>query len=173
MYLISVYFDNHTNVKINQLIKKVAEKTGNAFMVDGNVPPHITISAFETKNEKEVVERLQKCVKTFEPKDIQWVSVGAFMPHVLYITPVLNEYLHTMMVEIYDVLSEMEDTIVRKCYQPFAWLPHTTIAKTLDREQMQEAFKTMQEMFVPFEGTVVRIGLSKTNPYREVKMYEL
>ena len=88
MYLISVYFDDNTNVKINQLIKKVAEKTGNAFMIDGNVPPHITISAFETKKEKEVIEKLQKCVKRFECKDIQWVSVGTFMPHVLYITPV-------------------------------------------------------------------------------------
>ena len=173
MYLISVYFDDNTNVKINQLIKKVAEKTGNLFMVDGNVPPHITISAFETKNEKEVIERLHKCVKRFESKDIQWVSVGTFMPHVLYITPVLNEYLHNMMVEIYDMFSEMEDIIVRKCYQPFAWLPHTTISKTLDKEQMQEAFKVMQEMFVPFMGTVVRIGLSKTNPYQELEMYEL
>ena len=95
------------------------------------------------------------------------------MPHVLYITPVLNEYLHNMMVEIYDMFSEMEDIIVRKCYQPFAWLPHTTISKTLDKEQMQEAFKVMQEMFVPFMGTVVRIGLSKTNPYQELEMYEL
>ena len=58
MYLISIYFDEKTNRRIQQYIDKVAEKTGNAFMLDGQVPPHITISAFETQNEVAVIETL-------------------------------------------------------------------------------------------------------------------
>ena len=52
MYLVSVYFDDETNKRIQRYINAVAEKTRNTFMTDGNVPPHITVSAFETRDEK-------------------------------------------------------------------------------------------------------------------------
>ena len=52
MYLVSLYFDEKTNKNIQNLIDKVAGKTGNDFMIAGKVPPHITVFAFETKQEK-------------------------------------------------------------------------------------------------------------------------
>ena len=60
MYLVSIYFDEKTDQKIQQYIDKVAEKTGNTFMLDGQVPPHITVSAFETQNEVAVIEMISK-----------------------------------------------------------------------------------------------------------------
>ena len=61
MYLISIYFDDKTNKIIRNYINQVAKATGNSFMLDGNVPPHITISAFETdtKNEEKLIEDLK------------------------------------------------------------------------------------------------------------------
>ena len=173
MYLVSIYFDEKTNEQIKRLIQKTARACGNTFMPDGNVPPHITISAFETKKEQEVIERLKTVVEQLSQEKLQWVSVGAFLPHVLYITPVLNEYLHRMAEDVFETLNELEDTIIRKCYQPFGWLPHTTIGKTLTKEQLQTAFAVLQEQFAPFEGTVMQIGLAKTNPYTELALFEL
>jgi len=173
MYLVSIYFDEKTNEQIKRLIQKTAGECGNTFMLDGNVPPHITISAFETKKEKEVIERLKACALQLSQGKLQWVSVGTFLPHVLYITPVLNEYLHNMAVDVLESVNGMEDTIIRKCYQPFQWLPHTTIGKTLTKEQLQTAFAVLQEQFVVFEGTAMQIGLAKTNPYTELALFEL
>lgn len=173
MYLVSIYFDEKTNERIEQLIKKTAQKCGNTFMLDGNVPPHITISAFETKKEKEVIERLKVCADGLLQGNLQWVSVGTFLPHVLYIMPVLNEYLHNMAVDIYEALNGMEETSIRKCYQPFQWLPHTTIGKTLTKEQLRTAFAVLQEQFAVMEGTVTQIGLAKTNPYTELALFAL
>lgn len=45
MYLVSIYFDEKTDVKLRNLIDKVARETENTFMPDNNVPPHITIAA--------------------------------------------------------------------------------------------------------------------------------
>ena len=45
MYLVSVYFDEKTDRKIRGYIEKIAEKTGNGFMVDNHVPPHITVGS--------------------------------------------------------------------------------------------------------------------------------
>ena len=51
MYLISIYFDEKTDKEIRYLMGQIAKNTGNTTLLDDNVPPHITISAFETKDE--------------------------------------------------------------------------------------------------------------------------
>ena len=43
MYLVSVYFDDKSNKIISDYINKIAQKTGNTFMTDNHVPPHLTI----------------------------------------------------------------------------------------------------------------------------------
>lgn len=173
MFLVSVYFDEKTNKNIQGLIDKVAKKTGNAFMVKGNVPPHITITAFETKNENEVLQCLQTAVEALSQGNLRWVSVGTFLPNVIFAAPVLNEYLQGMMQAVYGQMKSVDETIMNPFYKPFQWVPHTTIGKLMTKEQLREAFEVLQEQFVPFEGTVVKIGLAKTNPYTELAVFEL
>ena len=43
MYLISVYFDDKTNRILQRYIDRIAEETGNRFMTEHNVPPHVTL----------------------------------------------------------------------------------------------------------------------------------
>jgi hypothetical protein len=173
MYLVSIYFDEKTNKRIQRYINAVAEKSGNTFMLDGNVPPHISVSAFETLDEEQAIRVLSHVATELQRGVLQWVSVGQFFPYVLYIAPVLNEYLHDMSVQICDVLSQIDGVKISPYYQPFQWLPHTTIGKTLSKEQMQMAFEVMQNSFGVFEGEVVRIGLAKPNPHRDIMSWEL
>ena len=173
MYLVSIYFGEKTNKRVQQYIDKVAEKSGNTFMQDGKVPPHITISAFEAQNEHLVIDKLECIVEKLKRGSLQWVSVGQFFPYVLYIAPVLNEYLHEMSVQIYDALSQIDGVKISPYYQPFQWLPHSTIGKTLSQEEMRVAFEVMQNSFGVFDGEVVKIGLAKPNPHRDIKSWEL
>lgn len=173
MYLVSIYFDDKTNKQIQRYINQVAEKTGNTFMIDGKVPPHITVSAFETQNETEGIQALENVVKRLESGALTWASVGQLLPYVIYTAPVLNEYLHEMSVEIYDAISQVEGVKISPYYQPFQWLPHTTIGKTLSKEQMKVAFEVMQNSFQVFNGKVVKIGLAKPNPHRDIKSWKL
>lgn len=173
MYLVSIYFDEKTNKNIQNLIDKTACKTGNNFMIEGKVPPHITVSAFETKQEEKVLGRLRAVAKDLSQNNLRWVSVGTFLPNVIYLAPVLNEYLLNMAQNIYEKMESVDETIMSPFYRPFQWVPHTTIGKLLTKEQMREAFEVLQEQFVPFEGTVTKIGLAKTNPYTELALFEL
>ena len=52
------------------------------------------------------------------------------------------------------------------------WMPHTTIGKTLEKEQMRAAFQVLQESFGIFTGTAVQIGLAKTNPFRNLVLFK-
>ncbi|MBQ5676193.1 MAG: 2'-5' RNA ligase family protein [Lachnospiraceae bacterium] len=173
MYLISIYFDEKANATISRYIHHVAKESGNLFMEENQVPPHITISAFEAQDEGGVIQELEQLVSNWKQGKIQYVSVGAFLPYVLYITPVLNGYLHHMTQSIYETFSEKEGVKLSKYYRPFQWLPHTTIGKKLSKEEMQKAFEVMQKQFAVFDAMVVKIGLAKTNPHRDIWTHEL
>ena len=173
MYLISIYFDETANLTINRYVRRVAEESGNDFMLVNDIPPHITLSAFEAQDEMAVIQELQEIVSNWKQDQIQYVSVGTFLPYVLYITPVLNEYLHNMTTSIYEKFHEKDGVKMSKCYRPFQWLPHTTIGKKLSKEEMLKAFEVMQKQFAVFDARVVKIGLAKTNPHRDIWTFEL
>ena len=172
MYLISVYFDKKTEHRIQSYINDVAKESGNVFMMENNVPAHITISAFETLHEEKVLNSLNHVMEEFSRNKIEWVTVGTF-PTVIFIQPVLNEYLHNLSVALYEAINSIPDTKVSKYYKPFSWLPHATIAKQLSEEEMRKAFYVLQKSFGVFEGEVVRIELAKKNPYRVIASWEL
>ena len=173
MYLVSIYFDENTNRILNHYIKTVAKHTGNFQMIKGEVPPHITLSAFDTKHEQDLLLVLEECVSKMKSGELQWVSVGSFLPYVLFVSPVLSEYLHGLSVEVNQGISKIQDARIRPCYQPFQWMPHATIGKKLSQSEMKIAFETMQHQFGVFKGTVTKIGLAKTNPYEDIRIWEL
>lgn len=173
MYLISLYFDDVSSKKIKKIIDRTALKSGNKFMVEGEVPPHITITAFKSNREEEVIKKLDKKIRTVKKGKITWASIGVFKSSVLFLAPVLNEYLHNLSVEINDSVSEIGDIFISKLYRPFQWMPHTTIAKKLTREELIMGFKELEKNFNIFSGEITRIGLSKTNPYEEIIDWEL
>lgn len=173
MYLVSIYFDKTTEERIQDYINKVAKRSGNSYMIDGCVPPHITVSAFECNNEEDVLKSLEEKVKNIQSGILQWVSIGVFNPNVIFITPVLNEYLHNLSLSIYEGISEVESVVISKYYYPLQWLPHTTIAKKLSQSQIINAFESLQKSFLFFSGRVTRISLTKTNPYTEIKFWSI
>ena len=78
-----------------------------------------------------------------------------------------------MAEQIYQGVEALSNTKISPMYQPFNWLPHSTVGKTLSKEQLQKAFMALQDSFVPFQGEVVKIGLAKTNPYTEIRNWVL
>jgi 2'-5' RNA ligase len=101
------------------------------------------------------------------------VSVGAFQTSSIFISAVYNEYLHEMCKSVCHALENVDNTVIRRKYQPFHWLPHVTVGKTLSREQQLAAFEELQHSFGQLEASVVKIGLSKTNPYMDICTWKM
>lgn len=173
MYLISIYFDEKTDKQIRKLMKLVAEKTGNTFMLDNHVPPHITVAAIETRDETAAIATIEKCLQQLKQGELRFVSVGTFMPQVIFLQPVLNRYLHGIAATLNEALHELPETKISTSYQPFSWLPHATMGKQLSEEQMRIAFEVLQQHFVPITGQVTKIGIAKLNPHRDLKIWDL
>ena len=173
MYLISLYFDEKANRQIQRLVEKVAKVTGNQFMVEGKIPPHITVSAFEAREDVVAIDVFEKLVQDIERVDLEWVCVGQFFPNVIFLLPVLNRTLQQISENAYKYLQENSELTVSACYRPFQWVPHTTIAKMLTVEEMQVAFRILQENFCTIRGQGVKIGLAKTNPHQDIVIFDL
>lgn len=177
MYLISAYFDENTNKKLKRLQHKIADSTGNDFMIRNNVMPHLTICAIEARSveillpvfEKVCNEWLQLLLSERSIVNaVNIVSVGQLFPHVIYAAPVLNEFMMELSKVIYNEFVTIPETNISKFYQLYSWLPHITLGKCLDKEQMRQAFAILQDTFVPIYGNIIKIGLSMVNPYKEV-----
>lgn len=173
MYLISAYFDDETNNRIQRYINQIAEKTGNTFMTDNHVPPHITISAIEARSVDVLVPHMKKLQDILQQGKIHCASVGMLLPYVLYATPVLNKYLQDLSQQVYNAIPNDDEITISKYYRPMQWLPHITLGKKLTKEQMQMAIGIMQDGFAPFEATVTEIGLAKVNPHEDVLRWRM
>lgn len=173
MYLVSVYFDDDTNRILQKLIDQVAKETGNTFMTDHKVPPHMTIMAIEARNVEVLKPAFMSLKGKMKQGNIQFVSIGQLLPYVMYATPVLNEYLQDLIGKVYEAYKDVDETTISKFYKPNSWLPHVTLGKTLDKEQMIKAFEVLQKNFSVFNAKVVEIGLAKVNPHEDVERFML
>ncbi len=173
MYLVSAYFDEEADRIIRRYIERIAEMTGNSFMPDNNVPPHMTISSLEARSADVLIPAFEELNGKIKTGEIQVVSMGQMMPYVFYLTPVLNAYLNGLESTVFDVFSDISDVTVSKFYRPGSWLPHITIAKTLTKEQMKIAFEVMQNGFAVFDAKIIRLGLSRVNPHEDVRVINL
>ncbi|MCI7128999.1 MAG: 2'-5' RNA ligase family protein [Lachnospiraceae bacterium] len=173
MYLISAYFDQRTTKMLQNYIDRIARETGNTFMTQNHVPPHMTISAIESRNVEVLMPAVDALQGQIECGSVQLVSVGQLLPYVCYATPVLNRYLLELSARVNEAVQDIPETSVSRFYQPMSWLPHVTLGKTLDKEQMRAAFCVLQESFSPFEGQVTELGLAKVNPHEDAVRFAL
>lgn len=173
MYLISVYFDEKTNRILQRYINRIAAGTGNTYMTDNCVPPHMTVSAIEARSVDVLIPAFMELREQIYKGKIHFVSVGQILPYVIYVTPVLNEYLSDVSKQVFEKVKDIPETHISRYYQPLSWLPHVTIGKKLNKEQMLTAFSVLQDGFAPFDADVVEIGLAKVNPHEDVERFTL
>lgn len=173
MYLITAYFDETTNKILSKYIKRIANETGNTFMTDNNVPPHLTLTALETEDEDEAIDVMRNLEGQFESGKIKIVTIGTLLPYVIYAAPVFNDYLKNQANILNLELSRHSDISENKFYKHNNWMPHITLAKRLSSEQLIKAFAVMTDCFSITNAKIVKIGLSKVNPYRDIYTIEL
>lgn len=130
MYLVSAYFDEGTDKRIRKYVNAVAQRTGCKFMVDNDIPPHMTIAQSAApygraakrpadtadihagraicagdgaqSGAEFIAERIDRIIRdgVIGAGYIDVVSFGVFKPRVMFLTPVLNEYLFRMSADI-------------------------------------------------------------------------
>lgn len=156
MYLISLYFDEQTNQIINNLMNKIYRKTGNDSML--NIPCHMTLASFSCENPLDVFSKIDG-----KEIELEFVSVGYFLPSVCFLQPILSKELEDWMNVIHSHIDKCSNR-----YQPYHWIPHVTLCKYLKNNELTSSLEVIQNEFKPFKGKAVKIGLAKSNPYTDI-----
>ncbi len=92
-YVVTLEFDKETENKIQELIDEVAKVTGCDYMKQSKIPPHVTVSALVSDNEAALLAEMESIAETMNEGFIWFANIGVFNPLVIYLGPVMNEFL--------------------------------------------------------------------------------
>ena len=172
-YAVTLEFDKETEGKIQWMIDEVARVTGYDNMKRQNVPPHVTVSGLVGENEEALLSEMEEIAATMSKTPIRFVNIGVFNPLVIYLGPLVNEFLLETCKLVNERLLQYAEVGNKGNYLPNHWVPHAGIAVKLTPEALKEAFAIVQEKFTPFEAIAERIVLARAEPYEELKAWEL
>ena len=172
-YAVTLEFDKETEYKIQELIDEVAKATGCDYMKQSKIPPHVTVSALVSNNEEALLLEMESIVESMK-KDVVWfASIGVFNPLVIYLSPVMNEFLQNTCRTVNERLLKYAEVGNRGRYLPNQWVPHAAIAVKLTPEALKEAFAIVQEKYNAFGATAEKIVLARAEPYEELRSWNL
>ena len=88
-YAISLHFTPDVNEIISSAVKSIAEATGNKFIIENKIPPHVTIGAFHAakENEAKLIQMVEDFTKTQKAGVVQFNKIGNFNGKVLFLKP--------------------------------------------------------------------------------------
>ena len=171
MYLVSVYFDDKSNKIISDYINKIAQKTGNTFMTDNHVPPHLTIMSVEAR--EEALSKLLPYQKS-DFKAMYKALEGRPMT-VRYLDPPLHEFTPKTEEEMAELAKDMGktvDEIKKKCdelhefnpmmghrgcrlavtYPELAKMQTRAVMEAAIEVQEEEGYEIVPEIMIPLVG---------------------
>jgi len=171
-YAIVLYFDEVTSNKLNKVIQTVAELSGNHYMIDTKIPPHITIGSFLCAEPELLIKEVGNFAETIETFQVQFDDVRAFEPKVLFASPIKDEYLEKINIKINELLNDCFLPADNEYYTPEKWVPHCALAVRLDKEQFEKVKNIGNEINLPLFAEVQQIALAKCNPYEEKEVWD-
>ena len=104
---------------------------------------------------------------------VWFANIGVFNPLVIYLGPVMNEFLNNTCRIVNERLLQYADVGNKGRYLPNQWVPHAGIAVKLTPDALKEAFSIIQEKFSAFGATAEKIVLARAEPYEELKSWTL
>lgn len=172
-YAVTLEFDKETENKIQQMIDEVAEKTGCDHMKQYRIPPHVTVCGLISENEETLLAEVEKISQSMRKDFVWFVNIGIFNPLVIYLGPIMNEFLFNACKTVNERLLQYAEVGNKGQYLPNQWVPHTAVAVKLTPQALKEAFSIVQEKFSAFGSVAERITLARCEPYVELKSWML
>ena len=170
-YAIVLYFDDTTNKIIGNMIERAAVLSANNYMLDINIPPHVTLGCFFSDEQANLLERVASFAKIVTPFEMTFNTIGAFEPYVLFVSPIKDGHLAELNNSLHELLLENYEPAENANYLPDRWQPHCSLAVRLNKEQFAKAKAIETEIELPFTARVTKIALAKCNPYNEVVIW--
>ncbi len=170
-FAVSLHFPQEVNEIITSTVKSIAEVTGNHFITENKIPPHITIGAFHSTKESE--EKLFSTIQDFfalqKPGVIEFKEIENFNGKVLFLKAVKNEFLSNINTGLHKVLLPDFNKAENGYYLPQFFFPHTTLATRLNQRLFEKAKALAEQIKLPLKVTINEAGIYQCSPVKKVK----
>ncbi|RHS09496.1 hypothetical protein DWV83_03360 [Coprobacillus sp. AF13-15] len=173
MYHLSLYFDEKTNQKLSFLSKQIEKELHQNYLEKHHIPFHLTVATYKEIKEDKFIELANELFTKGKKQELYFVSIGCFQKSTLYLLPVYNEFLNQLILKVHHTFDENVSISQKNRYLPYHFVPHVSISRKLNEQQTNQVFKILNHYFEPFHGKVNKIVLAKTNPYQEIKIWDL
>lgn len=131
-----------------------------------NSPPHITLHMpfrWKEKKEEELVHKLQRLTKHYDPIKVCLDNFGAFSPRVIFINVVTDELLHQLQKGI-QKFCKRELNLFNANYKEQPFHPHLTLAfRDLKKPNFKVAWEEFSQREYKAEFIADKIALLKHN----------
>ncbi|RHM60884.1 MULTISPECIES: 2'-5' RNA ligase family protein [Coprobacillaceae] len=165
MYHLSLYFDEKTTKQLQTYQIHLSQSL--------KPTVHLTLIRFDSHHLDWIIQELDNLLKEYRIFELYFVSLGSLQAKHLFIQPVYHASLHDLMKKI-DLIIKCDPSVHLSSYYQFLnWLPHVTIARNQNRQQITQNFSLLNQQFKPFKGKVTQIRLTHLQPYQEIKVWNL
>ena len=173
-YAITLYFDSHTNELIEKAMREIAAATGNNYMLDNSVPPHLSLGLFHAEEEKtgEMVKLFEQFAKGLKSEggnlSLNFNGPDNFADKVIFLSVSRDEPLMKLNRDIHQLFLPHFEAGDNRNYLPENWVPHIALAVKLDHQQFEKGFEAAKNFPLPKTAKITSATLARCNPYNEI-----
>ena len=184
-YAVTLYFDSDSTTLIRSSISHLAEFTENDYMIQNDVPPHLTLGMFHASDSDS--EKLENLFREFSKKagrffPVDFSGADSFLDKVIFLSLKKDSPTFTFLKDLNTTLHEMFiphfEPADNRNYLPQNWVPHIALAVKLTHVQFEKGMFLLGESekkndadkksSLPQSAKVVSLGLARCNPYNEI-----
>ena len=155
-------------------MRDIAAVTGNNYMLDNSVPPHLSLGLFHAKEEKagEMVKLFEQFAEVLKSEDsnlsLNFNGPNNFADKVIYLSVVRDEHLMKLNRDLHQLFLPHFEAGDNRNYLPENWVPHIALAVKLGNQQFEKGFEVAKSFPLPKSARITSATLAKCNPYNEV-----
>ena len=152
-YAISIRSDDGSSRGIRALWRKCSELESSPSMEALNYAPHITFAIYDDLSIGRLVDAVDSVFESVDRMSIRFDRLGYFeAPDViiLWAAPMLPKSAWDIHGHIH---SRIEPDLCRPRYRPGSWVPHCSVALTVDVERKAEALALVEQSIEPIDVT--------------------
>jgi len=173
-YAVLIYFDHASEVKIRRIQSEVSRVTGNTYLSDNNILPHITLSLFSKESYEDILEELASYAEELRDISVSLSSIGVFnsIPAVVNLLPVVSDDLIRIHKSLTAKLSRHISDF-NPYYERPNWVPHCAVAVNISPDELTGAIETTCRLFTPMTCTFSTLSLVECNPYSKAADWKI
>lgn len=173
-YAVIVYFDHVSEGNIRRIQSEVSRVTGNTYLSDNRILPHITLTLFSKESFQEILEDLASFAPELRDMSVSLSSIGIFnsTPAVVNLLPVVSDELIRIHASLTGILSRHISDF-NPYYERSNWVPHCAVAVNIAPDELTGAIETTCRLFTPMTCTFSALSLVECNPYSKAAEWKI